>query len=361
MNDASPAAAGHDMNGAIIAAVRAAQASGTPLYISAGGSKRRSAGRDCPGEPLDVSGHRGIVDYQPRELVITARAGTPVSEIETALAAEGQQLAFEPPTTGGRSTLGGTLASNLSGPARPWAGAARDAVLGVKLVNGRGELLNFGGQVMKNVAGYDVSRLQAGALGTLGVLSEISMKVTPRPQTSVTLCYDSDAASALATMHRRAAQSAPLDGACWCDRKLYLRLTGADSAVRHTANEWGGDLLDASESPWVGLRELTLPFFHGDAPLWRLSHSATAPFDTSAGATLIDWGGALRWLRRGDPTVLHDAARRAGGHACLFRGGDRASEVRGPLDRVQRRLHRHLKRAFDPAGILNPGRLYSWL
>ena len=181
-----------------------------PLYISAGGSKRELCGRACEARELDVSGHRGVVNYEPGELVLSARAGTPLTEIEALLQGEGQVLAFEPPVFAGKATLGGTLASNLSGPARPWAGSVRDMVLGVQLINGAGELLNFGGRVMKNVAGYDVSRLQSGALGTLGVMTEITLKVLPAQESSLTLSYEMGALDALDLMHRSAARAAPL-------------------------------------------------------------------------------------------------------------------------------------------------------
>lgn len=351
-----------DASEAIIAALRAARERQTPVYISAGGSKRQMIGRHCDAVELDVSGHRGIVDYQPRELVLTARAGTPLADIVATLADNNQMLSFEPPLFGGRATLGGTLACNLSGPARPWGGSIRDMVLGVQLLNGKCERLNFGGKVMKNVAGYDVSRLQAGALGTLGVLSEISLKVLPRPQHTLTLRYTMSAAEAIETMNRRAAQPKPLSGAFWLDGQLHLRLSGAASAVENTALQWGGEHVDDAGHLWQGLREMTLPFFSGDAPLWRFSVQSSAPCAPEIGPTLIDWGGAQRWVRGEHPREQLDRiAANAGGHVTLFRGGDRHSEVRPPLDTAQRALQQRLKYAFDPDGILNPGRLYSWL
>jgi glycolate oxidase FAD binding subunit len=351
-----------DRSREIASAVAEAAARQQPLYINGGGSKRHLLGRDCDAPCLDVAGHTGITDYQPSELVLTARAGTPLAEIEAALELEGQALPFEPPLFDGRATLGGTVACNMSGPARPWAGSARDLVLGVQLIDGRGQLLTFGGQVMKNVAGYDVSRLQAGALGTLGVLSEISLKVLPRAEHSLTLVYELGAAAAIASMNRRAGQPCPLSGACWLDDRLYLRLSGAAAAVDHTARVWGGELLAGGTDFWRDLRELALPFFAGGDPLWRLSIKPTADSFDSAGPTLIDWGGAQRWLR-GDSGLseLQRSAAAAGGNAVLFRGGDRSAELRPAPDPVTRRLQERLKQAFDPQRILNPGRLYGEL
>ncbi len=346
----------------IIAALGEARTRHSALYITAGGSKREMVGRHCDAVELDVSAHRGIIDHQPGELVITARAGTPLTEVAAALGEHQQILPFEPPVFGGKATLGGTLACNLSGPARPWRGAIRDMVLGVQMINGRGERLNFGGRVMKNVAGYDVSRLQAGALGTLGVLTEISLKVLPRPQKTLTLRYALSAEQAVQTMNERAGEPKPLSGAFWVDGELYLRLSGAASAVDSTARQWGGEALDDDQAPWDQLREMTHPFFGGDTPLWRFSVQSSARPTAEFGAALIDWAGAQRWVRGEHPRAqLQRAALDAGGHVTLFRGGDRGGDVRPPLTPVERRLQQHLKKAFDPDAILNPGRLYSWL
>ena len=362
MTERRSAPGDEDRSACIIAALHRARDNRSPVTISGGGSKRHLAGRDCDYEELDVSGHRGIVDYQPGELVITARAGTPLCEITATLAEQNQILSFEPPLFNGKATLGGTLACNLSGPARPWRGSIRDMVLGVQLINGRCEPLNFGGKVMKNVAGYDVSRLQAGALGTLGVLSEISLKVLPRPQKSLTLRYEMTAQDAVDCMNRRAGEPKPLSGACWLDGQLHLRLSGAASAVDSTATQWGGEILQADEAIWEGLREIALPFFAGNEPLWRFSVKSSAPVTTDFGPTLIDWGGAQRWVRgTHSREALERAAIDAGGHVTLFRGGDRSAEVRSPLSAVEQGLQQRLKKSFDPDGILNPGRLYSWL
>lgn len=354
----------NDCSEQLLAAVSEAIACEQPLYISAGNSKKQLLGRNCQATPLDVSSHSGVVDYQPSELVITARAGTPLVDILKVLKQEGQTLPCEPPLFGGRATLGGTLACNLSGPARPWRGSIRDLVLGVQLINGRGELLNFGGKVMKNVAGYDVSRLQAGALGTLGVMTQISLKVLPRPQHSLTLVFELGAQAAIDTMNTRAARPGPLTAACWLNQRLYLRLEGAEPAVAQSAQEWGGQALASTEADsfWAGLRDMTLPFFQGPEPLWRFSVKPTASAELTGEHGLIDWCGAQRWQRgEQDMAALQQTAAREGGNVSLFAGGDRNAEVLPAPDPVTAALQRRLKQAFDPAGIFNPGRLYGWM
>ncbi len=354
-----------DLTEQLVATVGRAYAHKTPLYISGGHSKVHILGRNSVSnstDKLELSPHSGVIDYQPAELVITAKAGTPLTQINTLLAVEGQILSFEPPVFSGKATLGGTLACNMSGPARPWGGSIRDAVLGVQLINGKGELLNFGGQVMKNVAGYDVSRLQAGAQGTLGVITQASLKVVPAPEHSITLCYEVDAAAAVALMNMKSAQPKPLNGAYWVDGVLFLRLSGAKDAVVHTARLWGGDPVADADALWQNLREFDHPFFSGDEPLWRFSHKPNAPISGETGELLIDWGGAQRWLRGAhDPSALENRAEQAGGHATLFRGGNRCTEVQHRLSALQKQLHQRVKHAFDPEGILNPGRLYSWM
>jgi glycolate oxidase FAD binding subunit len=295
--------------------------------------------------------------------VLTARAGTRLRDIEGVLDQQGQMLSFEPPGFSDDATIGGTLACNLSGPARPWGGSIRDLVLGVRLINGKGERLRFGGQVMKNVAGYDVARLQAGALGNLGVITEVSLKVLPKPERTETLVLELDQPAAIVRMNELAGTPKPLTGAAWLDGRLYVRLAGADSAVAGTIEDWGGELMPPDFGFWQQLKEHQLPFFAGDAPLWRLAVRPTsAPLIVGA-PVLVDWAGGLRWLR-GDHLrldVVQTIATRHGGHATLFRGGDRSLELRQPLDAAQQRLHLALKRAFDPAGILNRGALYSWM
>lgn len=336
---------------------RAVRGGGGPLQIVGGGTKR-FYGRATEGHRLSVCGHRGIVAYEPTELVITARAGTPLSDIEATLASRRQILGFEPPHFGEAATLGGALACGLSGPRRPYSGSARDFVLGVKILNGKGEILTFGGQVMKNVAGYDISRLMVGALGTLGILLEASLKVLPQPEHEITLGFSYPPERALAEMNRWAGRPLPVSGACHINGVLRVRLSGSESGVNAARAELGGDALPDAPSFWRDLREQRLPFFAGDAPLWRISlPPATPPLDI-AGPVLLDWGGAQRWVRSEAPaTDLWRMAEHAGGHATLFRDGDRAGEVFQPLSAPLARLHKNLKHAFDPEGRLNPGRL----
>ena len=330
-----------------------------PLCIRGGGSKDFYGGA-LAGELLDVGGYRGIVSYEPTELVLTARAGTPLAELGSALAERGQWMAFEPPGFGGAATLGGALAAGLSGPGRASYGAMRDFVLGARIMDGEGRVLTFGGQVMKNVAGFDVSRLMAGSLGTLGLILEVSIKVLPVPVAQATLRFQLPQEKALETLNRWAGQPLPVTATSWEDQVLAVRLAGAEAAVRSACETLGGERVPDSEaaSLWAGLRDQGHPFFAGDAPLWRLSvPSTTAPLDLP-GKTLVEWGGAQRWLRGDrDPAVVRDLARRAGGHATLFRGGDRAAGVFTLLPGPLAAIHRRLKDAFDPHGVFNRGRL----
>jgi glycolate oxidase FAD binding subunit len=341
--------------------VRHAAASDTPLAVHGSGSKA-FYGRPVSGEPLPVCEHRGVIDYAPSELVVTARAGTPLAELEARLAQAGQMLAFEPPHFGDRATLGGAIACGLSGPRRPYAGAARDFVLGITCINGRGEYLRFGGQVMKNVAGYDLSRTLTGSHGTLAVLLDISLKVLPRPEAEITLSRSCSQPDAIRLFNQWAGQPLPLSGGCHLDGQLYLRLAGTGEGVRAAAMRIGADEIDESASLWRELREQRLGFFSGDTPLWRLSLPPATPPLEIGGPTLLDWGGAQRWLRSGLPAGSIRAAVAAyGGHATLFRGGERNADIFQPLPAPLLAVHRRLKRAFDPEGILNPGRMYATL
>ncbi len=349
-----------DITTALAGQVREAAATGRALRVRGGGSKD-FYGRTPAGEPIEVAPHRGIVNHAPTELVLTARAGTPLSEIEAVLAEHGQMLPFEPPRFGPAATLGGTIACNLSGPRRPYAGAARDLVLGTRVLNGRGEVLSFGGEVMKNVAGYDVSRLMAGALGTLGVLLEVSVKVLPAPEAELTLAQEAGPADALDRMHAWAARPLPVSATCGDGERLYVRLSGAARAVEAAARQLGGEPLPEAGRFWHAIREQEHGFFSGEGALWRLSVACAAPPIPLSGAWLYEWGGAQRWFRGGaDPEAVRAAAAAAGGHATRFRGG-RRDDVFHPLSAGLLTLHRRLKQAFDPAGVLNPGRMYGEL
>jgi len=342
------------------ARVCAAIETGTPLEIRGSGSKSFLS-RAPAGEPLDVTGHTGIVNYQSKELVVTARCGTTLEEIEAALAEQGQMLPFEPPRFGPGATLGGTVACGLSGPARPYLGAARDLVLGTRVLTGRGEVLHFGGEVMKNVAGYDISRLMTGAFGTLGVLLEVSLKVLPAPAATRTLTQERSAAEAIERMNLWAAKPLPITATCFDGERLYVRLAGAEMGVAQAARDIGGEPLTDAQTFWRDkIREQGHGFFGGDTPLWRISVPQSAPPVDLPGKQLIEWGGAQRGLRSDlDAESTRAAARRAGGHAALFRGGDRTGEVFHPLPPALLTLHLNLKRAFDPKDLLNPGRLYA--
>ena len=351
-----------DMTAALVQQVRAAGAERRALNITAGGSKSWY-GRVATGEPLDVSGHCGILHYQPTELVMTARAGTLLSEVTQALDAQRQRLPFDPPAFAAGATLGGTVACGFSGPRRPYAGACRDFVLGCRILNGRGEVLRFGGEVMKNVAGFDASRLMVGSLGTLGVLLDVSLKVLPHRQQEQTLVIEADYPAALQMMNRQAATALPVTAMAADGRYVYFRICATASAVQRSAARIGGDIYPDGLQLWKDIREHQLPFFDDARPLWRFSvpSNAVHPLlpEHADADWFIGWGGAQRWLHSELPaSVMFAAAAAAGGHASLFCGGDRSAECFAPLAAGVRRIHKRLKAAFDPHGILNPGRMY---
>lgn len=331
-----------------------------PLRIRGGGTKDFYGGKS-EGEALDVAEYSGIVAYEPKELVLTVRAGTRLVEVEATLANDRQMLAFEPPHFADTATIGGAVAAGLSGPRRPYAGAVRDFVLGTRIVNGKGEDLSFGGRVIKNVAGYDVSRLMAGALGTLGILTEISFKVLPLPAAETTLALELDEAAAIVQANRWAGQPLPLSATAWQDGVLRVRLSGAATAVEAAKAKMGGEVFADGAAYWRDLREHRLAFFDPARPLWRLSLPQTAEPLELAHPQLIEWGGGVRWVSGDpDPLSIRSSVERAGGHATLFRGGDKAIGVFHPLKPAILKIHRRLKEAFDPAGILNPGRMYDF-
>jgi glycolate oxidase FAD binding subunit len=357
--------------------VRAASATRAPLCIRGGGT-RDWYGQALRGAVLDTRAYAGVVDYEPTELVITVRCGTPLAEVEALLAQHRQMLAFEPPRFGAASTIGGVVASGQSGPRRASAGAVRDFVLGAQLMDGRGELLNFGGQVMKNVAGYDVSRLLCGSLGTLGLITEVSLKVLPMPFREETIRFELDEITALARMNAWAGQPLPISATCWHDGVLSVRLSGADAAVCAALQKLGGEQLADGAAFWTALRDQTDAFFGGQAltagaagtagALWRLSVPSTASAIILRGEQLIEWGGAQRWLRApagsdagADAEAIRRTVAAAGGHATLYR---RAAQVTAgvavfhPLAPAVARINERLKAGFDPSGIFNPGRMY---
>jgi glycolate oxidase FAD binding subunit len=339
--------------------VRRAAAGRTPLRI-VGGNTKAFYGRRVGGEALRVAGHRGIVAYDPSELVITARAGAPLAEIEARLAQHGQRLAFEPPRFGPASTIGGVVAAGLAGPRRPFAGAVRDSVLGATVLDGAGRRLRFGGQVFKNVAGFDAFRLQAGALGALGVILEVSLRVAPAPRQETALALEMESAAARGWLTELMRKPSPLSGAFHDGARLHLRLSGGEAGVAAMARELGGE--PESLGFWDAVRDHAHPALVGEAPLWRLSLPQTAPVPPVGEVVAWDWAGAQVWLGA-DATAaaIWQAAAAAGGHATLFRGAKPGEEVFQPLAPAMLALHQRLKAALDPTGVLNPGRMYGAL
>ena len=344
--------------------IATATASKSPLRIKGNGTKDWY-GQSLQGEVLDTTAYSGIIAYDPTELVITARAGTSLREIGKALSEKNQMLAFEPPRFDGLATIGGIVASGLSGPRRQAVGAVRDFVLGAVLMDGKADVLHFGGQVMKNVAGYDVSRLLTGSMGTLGLILEVSIKVLPRPVAQQSLQFAMTQEQALHQLNVWGGQPLPLSASCWHNGLLAIRLSGAQAAVDAAIKKMGGDALPEPEKFWDRLREQEHAFFDGvmqdkEHGLWRLSVPSIAPVLNMQGEQCIEWGGAQRWLKTtASASAVRAAAEQAGGHATLFKGGDKSVGVFHPLQPAVERIHRNLKNAFDPAGIFNPGRMFN--
>lgn len=350
--------------------VRSAQSGGAQLCIRGGGTKD-FYGEAPQGELLDTRVLEGISSYEPTELVVTARCGTSLAELEATLAEKGQCLPFEPPHYAPGATVGGMVAAGIAGPARAAVGSVRDYVLGATLLNGRAEVLSFGGQVMKNVAGYDVSRLLAGSLGTLGVILEVSLKVLPIAPATATLRFQIGQAEALTQLNRWGGQPLPINASAWWDGTLLVRLRGAYAAVQSAIARLGGELIapELAVPFWTGLRDQSDEFFahaasaiDAGAGLWRISVPQTAAPLPLSGELLVEWGGAQRWLvTTMTPAALRDVVSRAGGHATLFMAKDKSAGVFAPLKAPLDRIHRELKKSFDPSGLFNPGRLYPGL
>jgi glycolate oxidase FAD binding subunit len=347
---------GRDDTAGLIDRVREATARGTPLRI-VGGDTKRFLGPEAPAATLDTSGHVGIVSYDPAELVITARAGTPLREVETELLARGQRLPFEPPSFGEDATIGGTVACGLAGPARAAFGPLRDHVLGVRLLTGDGRVLRFGGEVMKNVAGYDVARTMAGAFGTLGVLLDVSLKVLPCPSATCTLSLERSASEALAELGSLARTAMPLTASCWVHGSLSLRFEGTRRTLDDVQRRLGGTLVDDGAGLWQSVREQTHSFFASGAPLWRLHVPPAESALRLQAEPMIEWNGLQRWYAL-DSTAVRDAAAAAGGYATLFRHAGTGEAVFTRPDPPLLGLHASLKKVFDPGGILNRGRMY---
>ncbi len=332
----------------------------TPLAIRGGGSKD-FYGREITGQPFSIRRHAGILDYQPTELVITARAGTSLQEIQAALADRNQMLGFEPPLFAPSATLGGAIAAGLAGPRRPYAGSVSDFVLGLKVLTGKGEILRFGGQVIKNVAGFDVSRLMVGAMGCLGVVLEASLKILPLPLRETTVRLEHDrAAESLEFMNALARKPLPVSAACWVDGVTRLRLSGSDAGIESALRWIGGEADDQGAVFWDSVREHSHEFFEGGIPLVRGSVAPATPVICPQTPQLMDWSGAVRWVcGTGDHSEFDQQVRSRRGHVTRFRNADRSGEVFGPVDSVRMKYHQRLKDAFDPDRILNPGRMYA--
>jgi glycolate oxidase FAD binding subunit len=339
--------------------IKHAAANNTPLAIH-GGNTKSFYGGAIVGDALDMRPYTGIIAYEPRELVLTVRAGTPIAEIEAVMAKENQMLPFEPPHFSAGATIGGVVATGLSGPRRPYAGAVRDFVLGARIVNGKGEDCHFGGRVIKNVAGYDVSRLMVGAMGTLGILTDLSFKVLPTPAADITLKFLLSEHEAIQRFNEWSGQPLPISAAAWHEGVAWLRLSGAIAGVAAAKAKLGGDemLADAAKQYWQSLRDQQHDFFMTDKPLWRLSVPQTTAPLALPHPQLIEWGGALRWFVGDiDAAALRRTVADAGGHATLFRAREKNGTVFHPLEGKLADIHRNLKAAFDPADILNRGRL----
>ena len=339
-----------DQTAELAAAVASAVAENRPLFIAGHGSKKAWQ-PELQAEPLDLATHTGVIDYQPTELVVTTRGGTPLSELNQVLAEQGQQLASEPPLLGAavkQGTVGGAVASGFSGPARPWGGSLRDAVLGVELLNGKGEVLRFGGQVMKNVAGYDVSRLQAGAWGSLGAMLNISLRVQPIAAATQTMKLDLDVEQANALAREMAQKHLPLTATCWVNGSYYLRLSGHADTVTQGLKPLSGQLIDADAAAvfWQAIRDQQHKFFATAQakPLWRVVTPPAAPLPDFTGELLLEWQGGLRWLRHDNADVVRDYALKVGGW-CWAVGQLQ------PIDVAQARLMQRLKHAFDPTDV----------
>ncbi|MFM9381070.1 glycolate oxidase subunit GlcE [Pseudomonas sp. UV AK001] len=347
-----------DDSAALLDQVNQALQDATPLRIQ-GANSKAFLGRIVAGEILDTRTHRGIVSYDPTELVITARCGTPLSELLPVLDASQQMLPCEPPAFADDATVGGMIASGLSGPRRPWSGSVRDFVLGTRIITGHGKHLRFGGEVMKNVAGYDLSRLMAGSYGSLGVITEVSLKVLPKPRECLSISLEIDSERALQRLAEWGQQPLPISAACHDGQRLHLRLEGGEGSVAAARDRLGGELLDGAY--WSDLNEQRLDFFDEDQPLWRLSVPNNTPPLALAGVQMLDWGGAQRWLKSGaEAALIRQVVSAVGGHATCYSHGLIDAPFH-PLPPALLHYHRCLKQRLDPQGIFNPGRLYAEL
>ncbi len=351
----------HDLTPQLVEQVQQARAEQTPLHI-VGGNSKSHLGRATQAQPVNVVGHSGIISYNPTELVIRARAGTTIQELQSALAEQQQRLPFEPPHHQGLANIGGTVAANQSGPSRPWFGAVKDSLLGLGLINGYGEAMLFGGQVMKNVAGFDVTRLQTGAMGSLGLITEVSIKVLPQFNANETLVCELNAQAALKQMQAWGNLSMPLSGMCYWQNKLYVRLQGSVAGVEETCKVFSKALplvvleADLAQEFWQKVTERELLVAQEKQIMWRWSGPSNAPASALDNTEFINWAGSERWAltTASDATVVNP-------HVTQYRGGDRSLDVNPSINAHDQALQQRIKHAFDPDGLFNVGRLYSWL
>ncbi|MEE9304306.1 MAG: glycolate oxidase subunit GlcE [Thiotrichaceae bacterium] len=344
--------------------VQTALADDTPLYVHGGNSKAFYGNKVNTQYSLDVSEHTGIVEYAPSELCVTVCAGTRIIDLEEELASKQQILPFEPPAFNESATIGGAIAAGLSGPRRPYSGSVRDAILGVKIINGSGEIISFGGQVMKNVAGYDVSRLMTGSLGTLGVILEVSLKVIPKPAVDSTIMIPFSHEEAITYFTSLRTSGLPVSASCYVDDQVYIRLSGSKNHIESILKKQDWQHHENGYDFWQSIRNQTHSFFQQhNKPLWRLSVSPTSPASVQLNTdNLIEWGGAIRWSASNTPAnIVKSIANKKGGSAILFRGDIPEVQTFPTLDPALFAIHKRLKRKLDPKGIFNPDRMYKGL
>ena len=359
----------NDISASLQSQVKQAIASKTPLAIH-GGNSKAFYGNPVDAKPLNVSAHSGVVSYEPSELCITVRAGTRLTDIENLLAEHHQILPFEPPhyfdmkQTADRSTIGGAIATGISGPRRAYSGSVRDAILGVQIINGDGEIVNFGGQVMKNVAGYDLSRLMVRSQGTLGVILNVSLRLLPKPAHDLTLSFDATQEQALASFQTLQTELLPITATCWYNNQAYIRLSGTKDTLQTCKQKINGAELTDADDFWQGVRDHRHLFFgRNDKPLWRFSLPPSSDkFVRIDSDQFIEWGGAQRWVHSNAPAnIIHSIASSHQGFATLFRGGLPETPRFPILEPNLLQLHKSLKNKMDPNHIFNPNRLYQGL
>lgn len=350
-----------DQQSEISAAVVEAARTKKPIQITGSDSKSFYGNASRCVEKLSLKQHCGIVDYEPAELFITARGGTPLTEIEAELDKHNQMLPFEPPHYGKQATIGGTIACGFSGPRRPYAGAARDCILGSHIINGKGEYLRFGGQVMKNVAGYDIARSMCGALGTLGIIMQVSIRVLPKPRQEITIVIDhlKSAKSSLELLQFALLSNLAISASCADNQYIYLRINSTLSVVEQVFRDTALEQLEQPDPFWLSIKEQQHPFFRSNENLWRITVPNNTPRLDLQGDTLYEWNGGLRWLTSNESNV-HQVAKQKNGHAILFKTRQPLEDRFPTLPAELKQLHLNIKQAFDPDNILNPGRMYSW-